>query len=72
MTWILLTLVLFVFLLLLPFGVAAFWYRRGKHSVLTVRQERKRDPRYFAHSFEALLRQARAPLTAPVTAVLFP
>lgn len=60
MTWILLTLVLFVFLLLLPFGVAAFWYRRGKHSVLTVRQERKRDPRYFAHSFEALLRKAWA------------
>lgn len=58
MIWILVTAILFILLLMLPFAVAAFWYKRGKYSVLAVRQDRKRDPRYFAHSFEKLLRKA--------------
>ena len=52
---------LFLILLLLPIGLATFWYFKNKNardSVLPVRQERTRDPRYFAHAFEDLFTRA--------------
>lgn len=52
---------LFLFLLLLPIGLALFWYARNKNSknsVLPIRQDRTRDPRYFAHAFQKLFLEA--------------
>ena len=52
---------LFLILLLLPIGLATFWYFKNKNardSVLPVRQERTRDPRYFAHAYEDLFAKA--------------
>lgn len=58
MIWVRLTAALFFALLLFPILWGAFWYYRGKNSVLQVRQDRKRDPRYFAKSFDALFEKA--------------
>ena len=54
---------LFLLLLLLPICLATFWYFRNKNardSVLPVRQERTRDPRYFAHAYKELFEKAWA------------
>lgn len=58
MIWIALTVLLFLLLLLFPMLLAAYWYANGKESVLPIRQDRKRDPRYFAKSFDALFQKA--------------
>ena len=60
MIWALLTAALFLGLLLLPICWGGYWYYHGKNSVLQVRQDRKRDPRYFSKSFDALFRKAWA------------
>lgn len=59
MIWIVFAILLFAFLLLLPIGVSLFWYRRnGDKSVLCVRQNRTRDPRYFSNAYTKLFREA--------------
>ena len=58
MTWLALTGGLFLLLLLFPILLASFWYFHSKDSVLPVRQNRSRDPRYFAKSFDKLFQEA--------------
>lgn len=58
MTWIGFLIGLFALLLLLPIGWAVFRYYYNKDSVLMVRQNRKRNPRYFASSFEGIFLKA--------------
>ena len=48
----------FGMMLFLPLGLAAFWYFRNKDSVLKVKQNRTRDPRYFAKSFKKIMADA--------------
>lgn len=48
---ILFVVILFLVLALLPIGFALYWYYHSKESVLPVRQDRTRDPRYFSNSF---------------------
>lgn len=58
MIWIALIAGLFLLLLLFPILLAVYWYYHGKDSVLPVRQDRRRDPRYFANSFDSIFRKA--------------
>lgn len=58
MIWIVLTVLLFLLMLLFPVLLGVYWYVHGKESVLPVRQEFKRDPRYFAKSFDTLFQKA--------------
>ena len=58
MIWIILVVALFLLLLLFPLLLGTYWYYRNDDSVLDVKQDRRRDPRYFAHSFEALFLEA--------------
>ena len=58
MIWLALTGGLFLLLLLFPILLASFWYFHSKDSVLPVRQNRSRDPRYFAKSFDKLFQEA--------------
>jgi hypothetical protein len=58
MIWIALIAGLFLLLLLFPILLAVYWYYHGKDSVLPVRQDRRRDPRYFANSFDSIFCKA--------------
>lgn len=58
MIWIVLIAGLFLLLLLFPILLAVYWYYHGKDSVLPVRQDRRRNPRYFANSFDSIFRKA--------------
>ena len=60
MIWIWLMAGLFLLLLMFPILLAVYWYYHGKDSILPVRQDRRRDPRYFGKSFESLFRKAWA------------
>ena len=57
MIWLALTGGLFLLLLLFPILLASFWYFHSKDSVLPVRQNRSRDPRYFAKSLTNCFRR---------------
>ncbi len=50
--------ILFLALLMLPIGFALYWYHHNDQSVLPVRQNRTRDPRYFSNSFRTLFQKA--------------
>lgn len=56
--WFILTGTLFLALLMFPILLGVYWYYHGKDSVLPVRQDRRRDPRYFGLSFERLFLKA--------------
>lgn len=52
MTWIIALILLFIALLMAPIMWSTLWYNKSRDNTLFVRQERTRDPRYFARSFE--------------------
>lgn len=58
MIWIITVCALFLFLLLFPIMLGLYWYHHNKENVLPIRQDRRRDPRYFAKSFDELFQKA--------------
>ncbi len=48
----------FFILLFLPIIIACIYYKSSKGSVMSIRQDKVRDQRYFAHSFRGMIEKA--------------
>lgn len=57
MTFIWISLIVFVFLTVLPIAFSAAFYKRKQGAVLHINQDRNRQPRYFGTSFAGMIKR---------------